>query len=445
MKAVLLSTYDLGHQSLGLASLAAWLRRDGHDVVCADLSVESIPRDAVREAALVAVYLPMHTATRLAAKAIGAVRSLNPAAHLCCYGLYAPLNECYLRGLGVESVIGGEFEGAVAALAARLAQGLPPLAIEPIVLDRLAFLPADRSGLPPLARYASLRIDGERRVAGYTEASRGCKHLCRHCPIVPVYQGKFRVVPVDVVMADIRQQAAAGARHITFGDPDFLNGPAHAERVIRALDAEFPDLTYDVTVKIEHLKQHPRFLPLLASTGCLFVTSAVESLEDAVLERLAKGHTRADFIDAARACRAEGLPLAPTFIPFTPWTTLAGYRDLLDTIATLDIVENVAPVQLALRLLVTAGSPLLNVDGIRDRVGPFDAAALLYPWKHEDPEIDALAAGLLHAVWDEQRAGASRRRIFERIWRTAHDRPLPENFDLIPRAAIPYLDEPWYC
>ena len=209
-----------------------------------------------------------------------------------------------------------------------------------VPLPRLSFIQPDRTGLPPLDRYASLQMpDGSRKVVGATDATRGCKHRCRHCPIVPVYDGQFRVVPVDVVLADVRAQVAQGAAHITFGDPDFFNGPTHARKLIEALHAEFPALTYDVIIKVEHLLQHRELLPLLVRTGCLFVTSAVESVDDEVLAKLEKGHTRADFIAAAALCRDAGLTLVPTFVAFTPWTTLDGYRDLLDVVDELDLVR----------------------------------------------------------------------------------------------------------
>ena len=150
-------------------------------------------------------------------------------------------------------------------------------------------------------------------MLGFVEASRGCKHLCRHCPVVPVYQGKFRVVPVEVVLADIAQQVQAGAEHVSFGDPDFFNGPTHAMKVITAMHAEFPHLTFDATIKIQHLIDHAGLLPRLKAAGCLFLTSAVESVDDEVLEHLAKNHTRADFERALQLCREARIFLAPTF------------------------------------------------------------------------------------------------------------------------------------
>lgn len=438
VKVVLISTYELGRQPFGLASPAAWLRAAGHHVTVADLACTQLPGPAIEEADLIAFYLPMHTATRLFLRVIERVQQANPWAHVCAYGLYAPLNAPMLRRVGVDSILGGEFEQALVDLASGRC------APAPVALDRLHFRVPDRSGLPPLGAYARLvTIDGPRMV-GYTEASRGCKHLCRHCPVVPVYRGAFRVVQADVVLADVRQQVEGGARHITFGDPDFFNGPTHAMRIVEELHREWPSLTYDATIKVEHLLRHRDLLPRLAATGCAFVTTAVESLDDAVLERLQKGHTRADFVEAISMARAAGLPLSPTFIPFTPWTTMAGYRGFLRQLAGLDLATQIAPVQLAIRLLIPAGSLMMELPEIRGMVEPFDPRALTYPWRHPDPEVDRLWAAVQEAIKREERRKAPRSQIFRRVWELASagefpDLPLPD------RSTIPYLTEPWYC
>src|SRR5215213_11171965 len=234
MRALLISTYELGRQPFGLASPAAWLRSAGIEVTCQDLSQIKLEETAVREAHLIAVYLPMHTATRIAVGLLSKVKRLNPTAHLCAYGLYAPLNEALLRKIRVDTILGGEFEGGLLSLALSLRDGMRSDSSLPqeqplISLARQKFLVPDRSGLPTLERYANLVLpNGAKRIVGYTEASRGCKHLCRHCPIVPVYQGQFRIVQPAVVLEDIRRQVTSGAQHITFGDPDFFNGIRHA-------------------------------------------------------------------------------------------------------------------------------------------------------------------------------------------------------------------------
>ena len=458
MKVVLLSTYELGRQPFGLASPAAWLRKREHEVVCLDLSRQALEEEAIRAAGLVAFYVPMHTATRLAMELLEPVRELNPQAHVCFYGLYAPLNEAYLRERGVETLLGGEFEQGLVQLAERLSRNGDGSAAhgagqaEPVIsLARQKFLAPDRRGLPALEKYAHVILPtGEHRLAGYTEASRGCKHLCRHCPIVPVYKGNFRVVQREVVLKDVRQQVAGGARHITFGDPDFFNGVGHAIAIVEALHREFPWLSYDVTIKIEHLWKHEKHLAKLRETGCLFVTSAVESFDDEVLEKLEKGHTKADVLHVAQRFRELGLILQPTFVPFTPWTTFESYLRLLETIGENDLVENVAPIQLAIRLLIPAGSRLLELDEVRRWIGKFDRAALIYPWRNPERGVDAFCEEIQRIVADGEKRKEPRRAIFERIWKVACgaagvDVQTAAQPVLVSRAAIPYLNEPWYC
>ncbi|MFQ5958831.1 MAG: CUAEP/CCAEP-tail radical SAM (seleno)protein [Alphaproteobacteria bacterium] len=457
MKVILISTYELGHQPFGLASPSAWLREAGASVTCLDLAVEPLDERAVAAAALVALYVPMHTATRLAARVAPRVTALNPHAHLCFYGLYAPMNDAFLRGLGADTILGGEFESGLVDLYRRLKAGNDGSSRapqrEPLVsLGKQRFRVPDRSDLPPLSGYAYLDPgSGQRRTVGYTEASRGCKHLCRHCPVVPVYGGRFRVVQRDVVMEDIRRQVGAGAQHITFGDPDFFNGVSHALRLVDTLHDEFPEVTYDATIKVEHLLKHARHLPALAKTGCLFVTTAVESVDDRVLRLLDKGHTRDDFIRVVELARVADLTLSPTFIPFTPWTSPEGYLDMLTLIARLDFVDHVAPIQLAIRLLVPEGSRLLEVPEVRNLLGAFDAAALSYPWSHPDPRVDRLHDVVRAIVEDSEEAGASRRETFGKVWGATCDACcLPVTFPPVPQwpaaaTAVPRLSEPWYC
>ena len=255
MRVLLLSTYDLGRQPFGLASPAAWLRRAAVETECVDTSREPLADEVIRRASLVALYLPMHTATRLAAAVIDRVRTVNPAATIVAYGLYAPLNAAWLTQRGVAHVLGPEAEEDLVKLAN---SQLPspnsqlPSGIGRTDVPRLHFIQPDRSTLLPLQRYAALQMpDGSRRVVGSTDATRGCKHLCRHCPIVPVYRGAFRAIPIDVVLGDVRAQIAAGAQHISFGDPDFFNGPSHAKRIVERRARECPGLSYDVTIQIE--------------------------------------------------------------------------------------------------------------------------------------------------------------------------------------------------
>ncbi|HEY8492225.1 MAG TPA: CUAEP/CCAEP-tail radical SAM protein [Dehalococcoidia bacterium] len=461
MRILLVSCYELGHQPLGLASPAAALRAAGHHVRCLDLAVESPSADGVRWAELVAVSVPMHTAARLGIELARRVRAVNPAAHLCFYGLYAtPLHDL-LTGAGLaDSVVGGEYEAGLCRLADALATGRfpgegPPAGVGPVPLFERRPPPVpDRRELPPLERYAHLDAGGTLVPAAYVEASRGCAHRCLHCPITPVYGGRLRLVPREVVLADVDQQVAMGARHVTFGDPDFLNAVPHSLAVAEELHRRHPDVTFDVTAKVEHLLEHAALLPRLRELGCLFVTSAFESCNDEILGYLDKGHTGADLERAVAAAEAAGLPLRPTWVAFTPWGTVEDFLALLAFVEERGLVHHVQPVQYALRLLVPPGSPLTGVLAAQGLLGPFDEAGLTYTWRSRDPRTEALQAEVARLVEAAAAEGADRTpagrlatfaAVKRAALRTLTGRDAPACVAPQPREAVPGLTEPWFC
>jgi radical SAM superfamily enzyme YgiQ (UPF0313 family) len=456
---LLVSCYELGHQPLAVAWAAAFLQARGYAPAVMDVSVEPFDADRVRRARVVAVSMPMHTALRIGVALIGRVREVNPGCHVVAYGLYAQLNRGYLLAHGVDSVIGGEAEAPLVALVEGLEAGTSApapgvgTAARPAAphLARLSFPVPSRAALPSLKEYARLERDGRHELVGYVEASRGCKHLCRHCPIPPVYGGRFFVVPPDVVLADVRQQVLAGATHVTFGDPDFLNGPRHALAVARGLHAEFPDVTFDFTAKVEHLLRHRALLPELRALGCAFVVSAVESLSDTVLRHLDKGHTRADVEAVVALMRQAGIALRPTWVAFTPWTTLADYRAMLDFVLDEGLVDHVDPVQYSLRLLVPPGSLLAGHPAMRPHLGPLVDGAFSHAWTHPDPRLDALQAEVARVVEAAAGAHADEAVTFGRVRALADAvdgraaQPLAARLSEPGRARPPRLTEPWFC
>lgn len=447
---LVVSCYELGHQPLGLAWPMAFLERAGYAPRALDLALEPLDDTVVRGARLAAIMVPMHTALRLGVPAARRIRRLNPDCRVVFCGLYALLSAGFLLEDVADSVMGGEFEGELVALAQRLEAGEEPQR-RGAVLERMAFPLPSRASLPPLARYVRLARDDRLVPAGYVEASRGCRHTCLHCPIPPVYGGRFFAVPRTVVLEDIRQLVAAGAGHITFGDPDFLNGPGHALKLVRELHAEFPGVSYDFTTKIEHVLRHRGLFPEFGATGCAFVVSAVETLSDVVLAHLEKGHTRADVAAAIDILRRAGIAPRPTFVPFTPWSTLDDYIELLDFLEAQDLVDHVDPVQLTIRLLVPPGSLLLTRPALRVAFGELDAPGLSHRWTHPDPRMDELqreaGALVLAATRAEEPPAVTFDRLRELAGRRAGRpataaplrRPHPE------RPVAPRLTEPWFC
>ena len=466
---LLVACYELGHQPLAVAWPAAFLERAGYRPAVLDLSVEPLDAEKVTRAKLIAVSVPMHTALRVAVPATEQIRKLNPTAHVTFYGHYAALNATELLDGCADSVLAGELEAELVELVRQREAAVDPgearranaslseraspgsAAAEPrrVQLAKLAFPVPARTALPSLEKYAHVERDGGRELAAYVEASRGCKHLCRHCPIPPVYGGRFFVVPVETVMADVRQQVAAGAGHVTFGDPDFLNGPRHALAVARALHAESPRVTFDFTAKVEHLLRRREDLAELAALGCVFVITAAESLDDQVLDRLAKGHTRADIVEALGAVRAAGIAPRPTWVAFTPWTTLEGYREWLDFLAAEALVDHVDPVQYGIRLLIPPGSLLLDLPELRGQLGDPAPGTFHYRWTHADPRVDRLAdevsAAVAAAAEHDEDAALTFDRVRTRAAAAAGAPPPPALGLPSGRPRPPRLTEPWFC
>jgi len=392
VRVLLVSSYELGHQPLHVASPAAALRAAGHEVRCLDLAVESWRPEEVHWAERVAFSVPMHTAMRLAVLAAEAVRRMRPELPICFYGLYAPVSRDRTLGRVADLLLAGEYEPALVRWAgAAGAPGGEPL----IQLGRGSFeLPA-RDLLPPLKRYAHLALGGEERPVGYVEASHGCVHMCRHCPIPSVYDGRIRIVGAETVLADIEQLVAMGARHITFGDPDFLNGRKHSLQVVRAMHERWPDLTFDCTTKVEHVLEFASLWPELAACGCLFVVTAVEILNDEILTTLDKGHSARQATDAVALLREHGIEPRPSLMPFTPWSSHGDVEDVIRWLERHDLVGNVDPVQLSIRLLVPEGSLLLERDDWER--GPYDPDALSYPWTSELDDLQREIAAIAEA------------------------------------------------
>jgi radical SAM superfamily enzyme YgiQ (UPF0313 family) len=450
---LLVACYELGHQPLAVAWPAAFLEREGYRPAVMDVSVEPFDAERVGRAKVVLISVPMHTALRLGVTVAERVRTVNPACHIAFFGLYAALNAEHLLAGLADSVLSGEVEAALVGLIRKLeAPGgstngspRPPLP----VLEKLSFPVPSRAQLPSLKKYARLERDGGLELVAYVEASRGCKHLCRHCPIPPVYGGRFFVVPVEVLLADIRQQVEAGATHVTFGDPDFLNGPGHALAVARALHAEFPSLTFDFTAKIEHLLRQRERLPELRHLGCAFIVSAAESLSDTVLAHLEKGHTRADIEDAVRLVAAAGMTLRPTWVAFTPWTTLDDYRELLDFVETHGLVDAIDPVQFSIRLLVPPGSLLLESAALRPFLGALVKDQFHHSWTHPDPRMETLHRGVsavvAQAADGREDAAVTFQRVRELADRAAGVAPRALATPARHRQRPPRLTEPWFC
>jgi hypothetical protein len=436
MRILLLSTYELGRQPVHLASPAAALRNAGHQVRAADLAVDELGGEDVEWADKVAISVPMHTATRLADGVIAALVDSHPGLPVALYGLYAGVG-----GADADARLEGEYEPALLDWASGGGGGTTRH------LGRSEFVTPDRAGLPELGRYARLEHAGTTLLAGAVEASHGCRHRCRHCPIPAVYDGRIRIVPRGEVLADIDALVAAGAGHITFGDADFLNAPAHSLAVLQRAHEAHPGVTFDATIKVEHILQHRDIWQSLADLNLLFVVSAFESVDEVTLGILDKGHTVADEKEAIDLTRSAGIHIRPTWLPFMPWTRPDDIADVFEFIDENDLVGATDPVQMAIKLLIPRGSLLETHPSVTPHLEFYDTEALTWRWNFANPdtavlhkELERIAANASDCgqeaapTLDEMRAATSR--FVERTLTRPASRP---------SAPVPRLTESWFC
>lgn len=439
VKILLISGYEMGHQPLHLASPAARLAESGHEVRCLDLAVDRLSDAGVRWAEAVGISVPMHTALRIGLEAARRVRRTRPDLPVVMYGLYAGLAS---GESSVDACLVGEYERELVEWFRTRAPG------SRVDLGIQEFLPPNRGGLPTLDRYAHLSLGEEHRLAGYVEASHGCRHRCTHCPIPVVYGGRYRMVGADTVLVDIDRQVESGARHITFGDPDFFNGTTHSLRVLEAAHARHPHLTFDATIKVEHLLDHADLLPGLVASGVLFVVSAFEAVDDRTLDLLRKGHTAEDLERVMAVSHSVGLPLHPSWMPFTPITRPADVIGIFRFLDRHDLFAVTDPVQLSIRLLVPPGSLILSVDEFARHIGDYDPALLGHRWVSEDPRADLLQIEMARIAATDADGGADPIETFGRMWSAALTIAGTDPGEALKMAVStgrPRLTEPWFC
>jgi radical SAM superfamily enzyme YgiQ (UPF0313 family) len=213
---------------------------------------------------------------------------------------------------------------------------------------------------------------------------------------------------------------------------------------------EFPHITFDFTAKIEHILKHRALIVEFAQSGCIFVVSAVESLSNTVLENLKKGHTRDDVLEALRILQAAGITMRPTFVPFTPWSTIDDYIDIIEFIESQGLIDHVDPVQYSIRLLVPPGSLLLSQPD-NQWLGQLRQESFTYEWAHPDLRLDELHKQVSEVV--EQAAGRNEdhHQTFHDILELAYAArgdapPVRLQVPIDPfRLRPPRLTEAWFC
>ena len=169
------------------------------------------------------------------------------------------------------------------------------------------------------------------------------------------------------------------------------------------------------------------------------------------ISNLDKGHTRGQIFEALAILREEGIAMRPSWVSFTPWTTLEDYLDMLSFLETEGLIDHVDPVQYTIRLLVPPGSLLLSSPAMKSCLGPLVAEDLTYSWIHPDPRMDRLheSVGVLvgQAVAAGEETAVTFRKIKDLVFTLAGKSPPdpPPGAFSSRRLRPPRLSEEWFC
>jgi radical SAM superfamily enzyme YgiQ (UPF0313 family) len=403
---LVVSSFEGGYQPVtALAGFVALRNAGFSNTRFHDTYVDGLPDDLFDDVDAVAIAVPLFDALQAGLQLSEMIRSKRPEAKIIFFGQYATLNAGRLPGKYGDYAVCGEWEQPLVNFAHHLTTGQ--------VLDKLGLVDArdarsgmiphpyitrngialiDRSAAPPLHKYPQPHVEKLLGATGITvggvESTRGCHHKCTYCSVYATYDGKVIPIKDDIVIEDVRNLVALGMQHLTFTDAEFFNAKNQGLRLLRVLHAEFPDLTYDFTTRIDHILEHEEALREMKDLGVRFITSALEFPTQMVLDVVSKEISLADIELAIKTLRDIGIRLSPTFIMFNPWVgkeDLATFRDFIERNDLDDVVD---PIQYETRLHLYKGSPLLSrasTAGLELTEFEFH-----YDWKHADPAVDEM-------------------------------------------------------
>ena len=428
MKILLLSFYDLGKQPKIVSEIYNKLNTDNVEIDFLDYSVDSTAIELSRYDAL-GIYASMHTATVLATQFL--YKKELPE-KIFSFGLYAHVlsdsdptihyidnldSEELFDYLKIKSDNGYSFKETV----------------------------PDRTIFPNISEYTRLIDKGSNKITGSVETTYGCKHLCTHCPVPIQFQGSFKIFSERKIIEDVSNQIELGAEHISFNDPDFFNGPKFSLKILEKLNKEYPLITYDSTIKVEHILKYKDYFKELNNLNMLFVISAFESTNDLILKVLDKNHTFRDLEDAIELSKKYNVDIRPTWMPFTPWTRLEDLHNIIELIENYELRDTVDPIQLTIKLLIPKHSLIINRPEIKEYLGRYDAESFSYFWSYEDPKVDDLQKSLFNYVVNNEKLDMKDQyiglvRLIEESTKTKIIKNKTYNYRNTPK-----LSETWFC
>jgi radical SAM superfamily enzyme YgiQ (UPF0313 family) len=225
-----------------------------------------------------------------------------------------------MGGLHV-SVLPGEALEHCSAVIVGEGEPLWPRLVEDFCAGRLQrryqALPGEEFDLAdaPIPRYDLLDIDKYNRLT--VQTSRGCPHKCEFCASSILLTQRYKLKPVEKIIAEIRAIKRVWPRpFIEFADDNSFVNRVHAKQLLLALKRERVNWFTEADVSIAN---DPELLELMRAAGCRQVLIGLESPRT---EGLAGIETRTDwklrqidrYEDAVRAIQSQGITVNGCFV-----------------------------------------------------------------------------------------------------------------------------------
>lgn len=428
MKILLTSFYDLGKQPKIIAEIVDRYNSSEIDFDFFDFSVEDQNID-LENYDVLGIYAPMHTATILSIEYIKDKKLPNK---MFTFGLYGSVLEDFNSSIRYIK----DIESDELALFLEINDD-HQFSLKNNIPNRQIF--------PDISNYAHL-VDGSNNlIAGSVETTYGCKHSCTHCPVPISFNGSFKTYSLEKIVSDVENQVKQGAKHISFNDPDFFNGPIHALKILESLNEKFPSITYDSTIKVEHIIKYKKYFKELSSLNMVFVISAFETTNDLVLSILEKNHTSNDLNNSIEISQDFGIDIRPTWMPFSPWTELNDLSNIVKLIEKYELRETVDPIQLTIKLLIPKHSLIIKKPEINKYLGNYEKNSLSFKWEYENNDVEKLQSSLFDFILnnselDEHKQYLGMVNIIEKCTDTKLLTNSSYDFKNVPK-----LSETWFC
>ena len=428
MKILLLSFYDLGKQPKIISELYKKLDNGSNQIDVVDYSIEE-KNLTLDNYDVLGIYASMHTASVLAEQYL---RDRKLPNKLFVFGLYANVfSEMFSNFQSIHSFDSDELESLLEV------QLNPNYSFKHSVPDRTI--------LPSITDYSHI-VDGSNNlIAGSVETTYGCKHECTHCPVPIEFKGMFKTFGTEKIITDVTNQVEEGAKHISFNDPDFFNGPKHALKILQLLNEKHPSITYDSTIKVEHILKYPDYFQELKNLNMLFVISAFETTNDHVLNILQKNHSFNDLNKAVELSLENNIDIRPTWMPFSPWTEQNDLISIIKLIENYKLRETVDPIQLTIKLLVPKNSLILKRPEMKEYLLDYDPSSFSYAWKYKFPNIDNIQNELFTYVLQHESENEYTQYLGLVDILESHTNETLLNSEKYSQRIVPKLSETWFC